>query len=1154
MASLGDLTLFISAETDRAQRDIKGLGQEADKVVSKKREIDFDLNKARNGIRDFKRDIKTVGEAFKTAYKVAKMEGSPIDEEIESAEILVKKIKQIGPALNTARKPGEILRSTFEGISAGTVRIVTGLAKVGFALYGLQQIAGVLNQAFGGIFRATVGEAVRLQETILKTQTALVSSNDVLRANGSRITDPYEAIVALTGTIEKRIDSIRERSLDLAGVTSQEVIEVFGIVAQQAGQIGASLEEAEDLAIDFAAALGTFGLPIYQARQEIGSILRGDITQDSYLAKSLGITPDDVAKAKTSTEGIVGFIRKKLEAAVAGQEIAAKSFSGVASNIRDFFELLGERIGAPLVQPIVDGLTSVYNLLVSIKDVAFDAASALGGTVGGALTTLGGLTVGKARTAQKSDAGTDANKTALGVQKLQANIDAFIARIQTAFSNFSLLVGRTIKALTDAVGALAAAFVGINVGVFETLLQTFANLLAINQGLIQAVSDLVSLYADFLKLPLVQTVANIGAQFKLMEALGVNALIKISVVAAGLTFNFASLKAMVLGAFGALKSLAVGALTLFASGLGAIQAIMMPFVASLGAANPQLQLFVKNLQATAVSANAAAKGLKTTAGATAFLSKSLIRFLKFNIILAAVTLAVAGLIEVFNRFRREADKTEKIKQFDDNIEKLNTTLSKTAVKGDAAKEALRSVADAQASAAVRLLRKDFVEASDKVTKLSDNVERLKKEAKEANFLVALLFDPAGSARRDQTRLKNATADLEKARKAYADKVAKYEATKDAERLQEEVTTRSKELGRLNEKLAKQQLDLNRKVAQDKFNAEMRLADVQLELARSLVQERIEEQENRNRKLIEGEEGASAAALEGLIQYARTRKEQEADVENLRHQNTLAIQKLENELENYKFSMGQRVLDLKKAGADIDRKAAEYVQKVYEQIHAQRQVAATAEANSNNVTPPPVGGVSNARVGNTGRSTGPHIDIRGSNEKKVFDDAFALIKAWQKIGVQYIQLSNIEKDVRNITDDRLLGQLIQQEIDAHGSRVAKGTFAADIAVPEGTIIPGASQVSATQQGNAGFTSSLPSGNRILHLQDPGAVQPASAALQEALNNKVEPPDLTPYTEARREAQTVLESIQDSQQRLAAIANDRQLQDAIKRLVPTAAIDQ
>ena len=38
-------------------------------------------------------------------------------------------------------------------------------------------------------------------------------------------------------------------SLDLAGVTSGEVIEVFGIVASQAGQIGASLEDAEDLAL-----------------------------------------------------------------------------------------------------------------------------------------------------------------------------------------------------------------------------------------------------------------------------------------------------------------------------------------------------------------------------------------------------------------------------------------------------------------------------------------------------------------------------------------------------------------------------------------------------------------------------------------------------------------------------------------------------------------------------------------------------------------------------------------------------------------------------------------------------------------------------------------------------------------------------------------
>ena len=45
MASLGDLTLFVSAETNRAQRDIQNLGREADKAVETKREFNFSIDK-----------------------------------------------------------------------------------------------------------------------------------------------------------------------------------------------------------------------------------------------------------------------------------------------------------------------------------------------------------------------------------------------------------------------------------------------------------------------------------------------------------------------------------------------------------------------------------------------------------------------------------------------------------------------------------------------------------------------------------------------------------------------------------------------------------------------------------------------------------------------------------------------------------------------------------------------------------------------------------------------------------------------------------------------------------------------------------------------------------------------------------------------------
>ena len=81
------------------------------------------------------------------------MEGL-LDDEIESAELLVKKTKQVGLALNDARKPGELLEGTFKKIQGTTVSIVNGLAKIGFALYGLNQITGVLKQSFGGLFNA----------------------------------------------------------------------------------------------------------------------------------------------------------------------------------------------------------------------------------------------------------------------------------------------------------------------------------------------------------------------------------------------------------------------------------------------------------------------------------------------------------------------------------------------------------------------------------------------------------------------------------------------------------------------------------------------------------------------------------------------------------------------------------------------------------------------------------------------------------------------------------------------------------------------------------------------------------------------------------------------------------------------------------------
>ena len=946
MASLGDLTLFVSAETKRAQQDIQGLGKEADKVSNQKREIDFSLDKARNNIKNFKRDLETVGKTAQAAFKVAKMEGV-FDDEIESAEILVKKTKQVGSALNEARKPGQVLQKTFDGIAGSAVGVVNSLAKVGFALYGIQQITGVLKQAFGGLFNATVGESIRLQESILKTQTALASTNDILR-NGEVITDPYEAIVALTGTIEQRIASIRDRSLELAGVTSNEVIEVFGMVAQQIGSIGGSLKDAEDLAISFAGALGTFGIPLYQARQEIGSILRGDITTDSYLAKSLGITNEDVAKAKQSTEGVVGFLEKRLQTAVAGQRIAAQSFAGVASNIADFQELFGQAFGDGLVQPLIDGLTKVYNLLVLIKENALTAATSLGQAFGGAARILGGAagagaaetTGGSAATVQASNAAqAAAQRASKALTKLALDIRTTLQGIVNEITSIVAKVGKGLA-------KLGTAFVGLNVQVFKNLLETFQVLIGAVNGFATAFEDVLTLYAGFLSLPIVQTLAEVGAQFKLLEAIGVGSLVKVVLTGGVLIASLGKLKAMIASVVAFFQGALSAALTAAGTALQAFAAAIDLLLKKLGITNVQLTKFIAQLNATGASASATGAKLGAATGAAAMFGKGLmaltIKMLAFNALLVGIQLAIAAVVQAVASFREEAKKARAFDEFNESMTQLNTTFKDVNENSTAAQQALKRVAEADANNKLKDLKDRFVEASVAAAEYAETV----KETEER------VGSRGGRARatlgRQKARLRELTEFAEQAETELNEATAEHEAYLSKKNLAEDIQNRSKDHGKLNEDLARARESLNRSIRQREFAAQQELAQRRIQLFQAEEDLRIKQLEARNRKLIQGEEGASAAALAAFNDYISQRERGELDLEAQKRELAIANANVEQQISNYKYDIEQKILDLKKKGLKISQVEAELAGKKKEAAEA--GIALTDIENENTSTP------------------------------------------------------------------------------------------------------------------------------------------------------------------------------------------------------------
>lgn len=259
---------------------------------------------------------------------------------------------------------------------------VTDLAAKYFLV--VQALQGVM-AAGKTVYGSLIQQNVELQQQLLGTQSSLAATNKVV-SGGIEITDPTEAIQALEGPVNAAVKRIREGSLELVGVTSKDLIPIFQNIAGQSASIGANLNQSADLTLKFAAALGTLNVPIQQQRQEISSILQGQITSDSIVAKTLGITNEQVRQWKAQGT-LVNELNQRLEAFSAGNKLAAQSIGGIASNIQEIFDNITLEAGGDLTQQLATELNGIYKLLIDNKDeiLAFvqSGADAITSLIGG---------------------------------------------------------------------------------------------------------------------------------------------------------------------------------------------------------------------------------------------------------------------------------------------------------------------------------------------------------------------------------------------------------------------------------------------------------------------------------------------------------------------------------------------------------------------------------------------------------------------------------------------------------------------------------------------------------------------------------------------------------------------------------------------------
>lgn len=281
--------------------------------------------------------------------------------------------------------PSQITQLTrgIGSLNQRTTNWVQNIGLVSFAFNNVLTSIQVLAAQGAKAYDALIGQNERLQQEVLSTQASLAATTDVFQ-NGQAIADPKAAILALEQPIKAAIETIREDSLELVGVTSSQLIPLFQIlatnteaIADQSKSIPDPIEAASRLTVDFAATLGTLNVPLFQARQEINSILQGTIDQNSAIAKNLGLTNEQVRTWKE--QGVlVDELSKRLQPFVAGNALAAQSVSGITSNLQEVFEIITRKAGEPLYEDLVNQLQDLYDFVQKNKDaIAEDVEGAV---------------------------------------------------------------------------------------------------------------------------------------------------------------------------------------------------------------------------------------------------------------------------------------------------------------------------------------------------------------------------------------------------------------------------------------------------------------------------------------------------------------------------------------------------------------------------------------------------------------------------------------------------------------------------------------------------------------------------------------------------------------------------------------------------------
>lgn len=189
-----------------------------------------------------------------------------------------------------------------------------------------QGISGAL-AGIKAAMKGTLTDGVKFNAQLEQAQVGVAS---VLRQfNPERYKDFRSAMTASTGVLEQLRKKAKETS-----ATFGELLEGFQSSSGAMAGAGIPLEKQVNLISMMSQTLTALGIQQHQLRQETTAILTGNINRNAQAAMMLGITAQDVARAKEAGQ-LYEFLTSKMSSFAKASELAAGNISVLEGNLKD---------------------------------------------------------------------------------------------------------------------------------------------------------------------------------------------------------------------------------------------------------------------------------------------------------------------------------------------------------------------------------------------------------------------------------------------------------------------------------------------------------------------------------------------------------------------------------------------------------------------------------------------------------------------------------------------------------------------------------------------------------------------------------------------------------------------------------------------------